>query len=59
VIEAEVVAVFWSEVRGCFDPANGPGTGERIFGDHGSGGAISKKAGTDQDAGIVIQVGCG
>lgn len=56
MIEAEIVAVFRSQVRGCFDPADGAGTGDSFFGDDGSGGAISKKARTDQDAGIVIQV---
>jgi hypothetical protein len=59
VIEAEVVTVFWSQMGGRFDPSNRPWPGEGIFGKDGGGGAIAKKAGTDQDAGIVIQVGGG
>ena len=59
VIEAKVVAVSWLQMRCAFYDPDFPFCVGRLTGDDGCSGAIPKKAGADEDSGIVIEVRCG
>jgi len=59
VIEAKVVAVSWLQMRCAFYDPDFPFCVGRLTGDDGCSGAIPKKAGANEDSGIIIEVRCG
>jgi hypothetical protein len=59
MVEAKMFAVFRSGVAGGPGPANGRPCHGSLGAKQDGRGAVAKEAGTDQDPGIVIEIGCG
>lgn len=55
MVETQLLAMFGGEVRSGAKPANAAGGRWGLGRNEGGGGSITKKAGTDEHAGIVIE----